>query len=449
MPLFTKDQCFIFKMMDKQSSSDTDLSVDSLEKDFKKKSHRKSTPSEENVDTILVPFYENDVLIKVPKDVKKKQKQESSSKLKKEFQSFNSYLIKKDVKKSKRITYLEMFRKQFAPIKAEKKQEEKEVRSISPEYGDTERESIGDDDQNPAIEFYNTESYNEIYYDKILNQEMENYLENSFDEGLRFEEKALRSESPDGSADNNLKSVSEVSQPRRHKRRATVQPIQNVKLGGLGPDMEKIKPRLERARSLQRYSEKVRMENRLKIYKKSIQADIEMRAERESSARRRDSARETSREDQSVSYLVNKSLEEKSNKKLHLKIKSAGVQRMKERNKEKQLLKDERTKKTNDESQNAKHQETKKKKAHVKSSKNEQKASHESDAKIESVKSSARNRGINTDKELMSKEVPPVQISFLVNVGGLRPSSALKTLEEKHKMYQEQVKAFTMNSNNM
>ncbi|XP_028168530.1 uncharacterized protein LOC114358699 [Ostrinia furnacalis] len=432
--------------MDKQSSSASDLSLDSLDTEFRKKSIRKTTPSDENVDTILVPFYENDVLIKVPKDQKRKHKQESNSKLKKEFQCTNSYLIKKDVKKSKRTTYLEMFRKQFAPAKVDKKQEEKEIRSISPEYGDTERESIGDDDNNQASEFYNTESYNEIYYDKLLNQELEGYLENSFDEGLRFEEKALRSDSPDGSADNNLKSVSEVSQPRRHTRRATVQPIQNVKLGGLGPDMEKIKPRLERARSLQRYSEKVRMENRLRIYKKSVQADIEMKAERENSARRRDSAREIKRVDQSASYLVNKSVDEKAVNKLYSKSKSAGGQRAKER---KDLLKDERTKKTNEDKQHKQQDAKSNKKGQVKSSRNERKVPDETDHKVQSVKSSARNRGINTDKEAVSKVIPPVQISFMVNVGGLRPSSALQTLEEKHRMYQEQVKAFTMDSNNM
>lgn len=439
------------RIMEKHSSSDSNISLDSLENVFKKESKQKSPPSEDNVETILVPFYENDVLIKVPKDQKKKQKQDSH--LRRDKDISNSYLIKKDVKKVKRTTYLEMFRKQFAPTNGEKKKViEKDIRSISPEYGDTERESIGEDDSNPIVEFFNTESYNELYYDRILNQDMENYLENSFEEGLRFTEN-LRSRSPEDSIDidNNLKSASEISQPRR-QRRATVQPIQNVKLGGLGPDMEKIKPRLERARSLQRYSEKVRMENRLKIYKRSVQADIEKKAEREMSARRRDSAKEI-KDDQNASYLINKSIDDKnsSGRKVHLKAKSAGIQRIRDRIREKELLKDERSKKTANEGETVAQQEKEKKKSQAKSKMEKDRKSLDTDneSKFQSVKSSARNRGINTDKQLEGKEIPPVQISFMVNVGGIRPSSALRSLEEKHKMYQEQVKAFTMDSNNV
>lgn len=442
--------------METHSSSESNISMDSLENVFTKEGKQRAPPSEDNVETILVPFYENDVLIKIPKDQKKKQNQEHNNKLRKESQTSNSYLIKKDAKKVKRTTYLEMFRKQFAPANIEKKKDEREIRSISPEFGDTERESIGDDESNHVTEYYNTEAYNEMFYDKILNQDntMENFLENSFEKSLRFMEE-LRSKSPDDSAENNLKSISEVSQPRR-QRRATVQPIQNVKLGGLGPDMEKIKPRLERARSLQRYSEKVRMENRLKIYKKSVQADIEKKAERETSAKRRESVKETLKDEHNTSYLLNRLEQDrttKSAKKIYLKSKSADVQRIRDRTKDKELSKDERSKKhvyakeTPQQDQRDKKKPTQPQATYYKVEKDRKVPDTDTDSRYHSVRSSARNRGINTDRESHGKEILPMQIWFSVDVGGLRPSSALKSLEEKHKMYQEQVKNFAMDNN--
>ncbi|CAH1638575.1 unnamed protein product [Spodoptera littoralis] len=293
--------------MDKNSSTDSNISLDSLETQFKRKNFVKGRKTDENVDTILVPFYEKDVLIKVPKDQKRKQnnssnKYKANEKFKNEL-SQTSYLVNKEREaRLKRPTYLEMFRKQFTPNHIGKKRDKNEIRSLSPEFGDTERESIGDDANNPIPEFYNTESYNEMYYEKLLCRDLQNYIDNSFEdheEELRFTEDMvskpddIRDDSPD-----NLKSVSEITNPRRNVRRATIEPIPNVKLGGLGPDLEQIKPRLERARSLQRYSEKVRMENRLKIYKKTYQTQPEKKIERETSAKHKEPRKEPPKKEQ-------------------------------------------------------------------------------------------------------------------------------------------------------
>uniref|UniRef100_A0A2A4JA95 Uncharacterized protein n=1 Tax=Heliothis virescens TaxID=7102 RepID=A0A2A4JA95_HELVI len=448
--------------MDKNSSTDSNLSLDSLETSFKRKPLTKCRTSDEHVDTILVPFYEKDVLIKVPKDQNRKQNNSgnkflrANEKLKRDLMQANSYLVNKGREsKPKRLTYLEMFRKQFAPSQVDKKKDKNEIRSLSPEFGDTERESIGDETNNPVPEFYNTEPYNEMYYEKLLSRDIQHYLDNSYEEreeelqfteGLAIKGDDIRDPSPD-----NLRSVSEVTNSRRNVRRTSVEPIQNVKLGGLGPDLERIKPRLERARSLQRYSEKVRMENRLKIYKKTYQTEIEKKTERDSLAKCRETSakrEETAKEpcikaEGSPSYLVNKSNNDKNSKTSknpYFKSKSAGAQRITERNAEKERLKQYASKKQDN---NANQRTEVKPKIENKPDVN---VKMRTDGKSKGrTKSSSKNKGINTESET---DMPPVQISFMVNVGGVRQSSALKTLEEKHRMYQEQVKAFMENNNN-
>ncbi|XP_021193278.3 uncharacterized protein LOC110378377 [Helicoverpa armigera] len=453
---------FSFRAMDKNSSTDSNISLDSLETNFKRKPLSKCRKSDENVDTILVPFYEKDVLIKVPKDQHRKQNNsgnkflKANEKLKRELTQANSYLVNKERdSKPKRLTYLEMFRKQFAPSHVDKKKDKNEIRSLSPEFGDTERESIGDETNNPVPEFYNTEPYNEMYYEKLLTRGIQHYLDNSYEEReeeLQFtEDLAIKADHIRDPSPDNLRSVSEVTNSRRHVRRATIEPIQNLKLGGLGPDLERIKPRLERARSLQRYSEKVRMENRLKIYKKTYQAEIEKKTERDSSAKRReisvkreDTAKEPGAKlDVNPSYLINKSTNDKIPKTVknpYYKSKSAGAQRIRERNSEKERLKQSAPKKRDT---NVNQKTEAKPKIENKPDVNVQMRTDEK-SKVR-TKSSSKNKGINTESE---SEMPPVQISFMVNVGGVRQSSALKTLEEKHRMYQEQVKAFMENNNN-
>lgn len=418
--------------MEKETSSESNISADSLEDAFKRKTSLKDGMSEDNIDTILVPFYEKDVLVKVPKEQKKKKelnRQGRSNDRLKESQN-SSYLVNKDARRARRTTYLEMFRKQLSPQqKVEPKPDDSEIRSLSPEVGDTARESISGDHHNPVTEFYNTESYNEIYYEKLLHPDLENYMDSSYEEGFNKESDG---KSPRAIAIENLKSVSEVSQANRHARRATVQPIQTVKLGGLGPDMEQIKPRLERARSLQRYSEKVRMENRLRIYKKSVQVEND-KIDRESSTNQRSSKHEiTLQKDTNASYLVNKSSQQISShrlNKLYTTSKSADVKMSRIRTEETYAPRDKSTNRTN------------KKVEALNSAKG--KRIDEKKMPETRAKSSTRNKGINTDGKA-NAEVPPVHINFMVNVGGVRPSSALRNLEEKHRMYQEQVKAFKM-----
>ncbi|CAH2981436.1 unnamed protein product [Chilo suppressalis] len=432
------------RIMDKRSSSESNISLDSLENNCIVNTKPKlDSPLDDNVDTILVPFYEKDVLIKVHKDQKKKTKQEHRSR-KDTYSTSNSYLVKRDVKKIKTSSYLEKFRKQFIPHNIKKKQVEQEIRSLSPEFGDTERESFGEEYNNPVTEFYETEAYNEMFYDKILNDELEDYLENSFDAGLNLDDGGSQS-----ADDNNLKSISEVSPPHRQVRRATVQPIQNIKLGGLGPDMEKIKPRLERARSLQRYSEKVRMENRLKIYKKSLEIELEKKANRNGSARPRCASKDSPKNEHNASYLVNNSADDKISKTLKnfkTKPKSANIKGNNENYK-----RNEEVIKQGDNKQRSQRQEFKtiKKQCNNNSNKKVKTAQDDNLKVTKSVRSSAKSKGINTEKDRAENIVPPVQISFSVNVGGVRPSSALRTLEEKHRRYQEQVKAFAFERNKM
>ncbi|XP_059053710.1 uncharacterized protein LOC131847997 [Achroia grisella] len=439
------------RKMEKRSSSESNISLDSLEADFKKTAIKQDGLAIENVDTILVPFYDKDVLIKIPKGQSRKQKQESGNLVKKETHYINSYLVNKerDNKRIRHVSYLEMFRKQFSAKDTEKRNNMQEIRSISPEFGDTERESISEVIDNPATEFYNTECYNEIFYDRLINPELINYLDNSFEEDLRFTEK-LNNKSPEDVGEDNFKSVSEVFQPRRRLRRATVEPVPNLKLGGLGPDIEKIKPRLERARSLQRYSEKVRMENRLKIYKKSVQDDIDRKAEKDFSIQHQ--RIKISKEDENTSYLVNKSSTNKTSrvsKIYYSKSKSAGADKIRDRSKDKLLQTNEKSKLSNkshnNEKQNPDCPETRLKNS-LRTGKTNAKITNVNDTNYR-VKSTDKSKGINVDIRTLNSQ-PPVHISFLLNIGGIRPSSALQQLEEKHKMYQEQIKAFTMENNN-
>lgn len=415
------------------SSSSSNLSVDSLECEFDKKTSMKDG-SEDNVDTILVPFYEKDVLMKVPKEQKNKKACHMQGKTNNQvIEAQSSYLINKQ-KTRRTTTYLEMFRKQLTPHqKIKRTSTEHEIRSISPEVGDTERESIIDEPNNPLTEFYNTESYNEIYYEKLMSHDQDNYMDNSFEEMPYSEDAGGNVKSPHDIMIENLRSISEVSQPRRHARRATIDPpLDNMKLGGLGPDMEKIKPRLDRARSLQRYSEKVRMENRVRIYKKSVQVDNDKKEKEQILSMPRNSS-PSKKEDPNSSYLMNKSSQQKTSQILNKMYgsKSADVKKSKSLVAKRLLSRDKMPNiPSND------HQVVVK------------------DIKIPvyegqyqgRAKSVTRDKGINTEK---NRQVPPVQINFMVNVGGMRPSSALKTLEEKHRLYQEQVKAFKLENGNI
>lgn len=439
------------RKMDKRSNSDSSLSADSLDLSRRRKGVGKQKSSDENVETILVPFYENDVLIKVPKSHKKNQNANKNDKLKKDVQP--NYLVNKN--NVKRSTYLEMFRRQFSPGRAkESAYKECDVNSLMPEFGDTERESIDEESNNENVsenDYYNTESYNELYYERILQQDAAIYLDNSLEQALAFNAEIISksSEEADG---NNLKCTSEVGPVRRRSRTATAQPIPNVKLTGLGPDLEKIKPRLERARSLQRYSEKVRMENRLKIYKAKIQADeqkdYDVRITRALSARR--SAKSAKDRVASPSYLVNKGEDKKNitTKKMY-QSKSANIHKNKNEAKEKH--EEEVNRSNNRIGENFNKEKVSRVTTNIRKvvDKDKKKECKPAEAKGKSFKLlSGRKTTANTSADKKSTAiVPPVQISFLVNVGGVRPSSALRKLEEKHRMYQEQVKAF-MDDNN-
>lgn len=443
------------RKMEKRSSSDSSISADSLELGRRRKAVEKPKSSDENVETILVPFYENDVLIKVPKSYKKNQNANKSDKLKRDVAQPN-YLVNKN--NLKRPSYLEMFRRQFSPDRAkESAYDECEVNSLLPEFGDTERESIGEEPNNENVsenDYYNTESYNELFYERILQQDAAIYLDNSLEQALLFKTD-IRSKTSEDADDNNLKSVSEVDPMRRRSRTATVQPIMNIKLTGLGPDLEKIKPRLERARSLQRYSEKVRMENRLKIYKAKIQAEEKKNEEGALSARR--SVKAVKDRHVSPSYLVNKGeVHNGEDKKTIMtrriyqsQSKSANVHKSRNESKEKQDVEVDRTRnKTMGDNLNK--ERTSRVKTNVKKTvdKNREKELKSSDTKGQSFRLLSGKSVANTTEDKTSvANIPPVQISFLVNVGGVRPSSALRRLEEKHRMYQERVKAFKDNNN--
>ncbi|XP_047516803.1 uncharacterized protein LOC125057264 [Pieris napi] len=414
-----------------RSTSCSDISLDSLEDNFKNKSIHKEKSYEEQVETILVPFYENDVLIRVPrlskeKKCNQKNRDRKNSKFKKEPEP-QSYLINKNLQNNKKCSYLDIFRKQFVPNSLGKKKQTEEIRSISPQVGDTETGSLDDEGNNNESEFYNTEAYNDVYYEQLINQDMEYYLDQSLEELQLSQDLEIKLEDDD----NNLKSVSEVTQPRRERGR--VQPLHNMKLGGLGPDMENIRPRLERARSLQRYSEKVRMANRLRIYKKAVEEDKE--TQRQASAKNSQSARNRSAEEKNT-YLINKNMKEKSSlvKKIyHGKSKSASVQNSKTRE-------NRQPNETND----------KREQIPKKSAKNVHIKKNENCSGKVRIKSIKIDKGTDTDdKQHRNEKTRPMEINFLVNIdAGLRPSSALRNLEEKHRQYQEKVKTFSTDYRN-
>lgn len=421
--------------------SESNFSLDSLDEDFKTKMSVRHTPSSEHsedLDTILVPFYDKDVLVKVPKEQKRKQNKQGPSKDKEIEPRNTSYLVNKDVRKTKRPTYLDMFRKKFAaPQKPNlKSNEDVDICSLSPEFGDTDRDSIGEDASHPVAEFYNTESYNEIFYEKLLTQDLENYI-SSYEDELNKEDVNIDSKLQQEMAIENLKSVSEVSQINPPARRGTIkQPMPNVKLGGLGPDVEKIKPRLERARSLQRYSEKVRMENRLRIYKKTVQQEND-KVERESSASQRKQRTEPRLPvETSVSYLVNKSTTRQKSPQIKLLSsvsKSADPKIGRTALETVYVTKNKPPSRTNNKN-------TTNNNTNIEPVANTTRYKQR-DTGNARAKSSTRNKGINTEIKT-TIEIPPVHINFMVNMGGMRPTSALMNLEEKHRMYQEQVKAF-------
>ncbi|CAK1544947.1 unnamed protein product [Leptosia nina] len=424
-------------------SSRSNFSLDSLETDLKNNPIPKITTPEENMETILVPFYEKDVLIKVPRLSKEKKRDKKNNKTKKESEP-KSYLVNKNVQQNKKSSYLDLFRKQFIEHTVCKKKQTTEIRSMSPQVGDTEIGSIEDEvNQNNSSDFYNTEAYNDVYYEKLINQDMEFYLDQSLEE-LQFSQD-LEYKSQDEME--NLKSVSEVSQRREHRRRATVQPMHDMKLGGLGPDTENIRPRLERARSLQRYSEKVRMENRLRIYKKAVEEESKKNLERQASTSKPGSAKKNvNNDDHTNSYLVNKSMKEKSSviKKIyHGKSRSASVQNQRARekptnNKMSAAADEQKTRKSNTARNSG-------------SVRNMNKTDSNSNNGNDKRRSKGTDKGNNTDNDnqYTVKKVQPVEISFLVNIDtGLRPSSALRKLEEKHRLYQEKVKAFTSDYRN-
>ncbi|KAJ0178153.1 hypothetical protein K1T71_005976 [Dendrolimus kikuchii] len=450
--------------MAKHFSSDSNISIDSLEQEFKKKIILTHDNFNENIDTILVPFYEKDVLIKVPKDAKPKHREnhkqyKANRKQNKGGEEISNYLVNKGKQKSKHISYLEIFRKQLVPY-ANNKKNDNEIRSLSPEVGDSVRDNFSEDITNPSNDFFNTECYNEIYYEQLLSKDFEQYLDYSIDEDFHLpQDIANKMETVTGDEinENNFKSISEVSQHRRRARRMTVQPIQNINLGGLGPDMEKIKPSLERARSLQRYSERVRMENRVRIYKKTIEDEMNRKSEREQSARLRVSRRRAGdsknlmkdEEKQNVSsYLVNKATPNVAStneisQSYSSKVKSADIQKTRERN----ANRDQRLKSSsNRQVDRSNERKTRTNRIFGMNKENKTLVYDEGDNRRSKL---SANSKANTTKIQQIKTEAPVHISFLVNIGGLRPSSALRTLEEKHRMYQEKVKAYTMNGDNI
>lgn len=451
--LFTSKRKKLIKplrKMEKRSSSDSSISVDSLELGRRKTAVEKQKSSDENVETILVPFYENDVLIKVPKYYKKNQNANKSDKLKRDTQP--NYLVNKN--NTKRPSYLEMFRRQFSPIRAkESAYDECEVNSLLPEFGDTERESIEEDPNNeniPENDYYNTESYNELFYEKILQQDAAAYLDNSLEEALLFKAE-IRSKSSEDADDNRLKGMPGEEPIRRRSRTATTRPVLNINLTGLGPDLEKIKPRLERARSLQRYSEKVRMENRLKIYKAKIQAEEKKNEDEAASARR--FVKVAKDRQVSPSYLVNKGEDKKNilTKKIYQgQSKSANVNKNRNESKEKQDVEvDKMRNKIGDNLDKEMVGRVKISNFKKMLDKNREKDPKQAETKKQNFRllSGKTAPKDTTEEKTAAASVPPVQISFLVNVGGVRPSSALRRLEEKHRMYQERVKAFKDNNN--
>ncbi|XP_048487506.1 uncharacterized protein LOC125490969 [Plutella xylostella] len=421
------------RIMEKRTMANSNMSIDSLEisQDLVVSKTKPVQLQEEPTETILVPFYENDVLIKIPKKNKPKQhalKNSNKCENSKYAPESVSYLVNRN--KNKRPSYLEMFQKQLhrnAPRK-----EEPDIRSISPEFGDTDIGSVSECANSSALDFYNTEAYNEIYYEKLLHHVVESF-ENSLDDG-EVTSKSLEM--------NNLKSVSEVTPPPRRARRTTVLPIQYVKLGGLGPDMEQIKPRLERARSLQRYSEKVRMENRLKIYKLTLEEEEKRKAERDTPRKRIEAKpKEEDKKGNNASYLMN----------------NQNAAKKKPANKPKTILSavepvvdggNDKAPKTESKTivlkPNTKNNKSNAEKIYQKATVTKSKNKSINDANSKGIKNNIVNKLENNNIRSES----PIDNYLTCIETDRNGSSTLRSLEEKHRMFQEQVKGFTFGCRN-
>ncbi|GBP24007.1 hypothetical protein EVAR_10108_1 [Eumeta japonica] len=397
----------------------------------------------------MVPFYENDVLIQIPKSQKKNLKgaQHSEKNSKKRTSALSTeakstqknYLINHLKTKKERNSYLEAFRKRFPQFRPEEKSKDIELDSMYPEFGDTERESIGEESCPNTAEFYNTEVYNELFYEKLLEERFDRgcSLSSSLDDQTTSpnEIRTKHSETHD-----KINSRIRSERQRRPLRRRSTPPMAVQSPGGLGPDMEKIRPRLERARSLQRYSEKVRMENRLRIYKNAVQKEKE-KTDRENlrqlSAKRGVSINETGMEGKNfkISYLVNSTLKESATKEKsrnfhESKAKSADVTKRRntfytrdEKATDEPLHNSRESNQSSNEGGNAIFF----KKDHGNANVNDK---------------GERNKNPRNTCTGKTRGSPPVQINFSVNVGQMKPTSALRNLEEKHRLYQEKVKSF-------
>ncbi|XP_063382030.1 uncharacterized protein LOC134668514 [Cydia fagiglandana] len=420
------------RKMEKHSNNSNNISTDSLEENFKNKSSLVDTNSDDNVETVVVPFYEKEVVMKVPKDIKrvKQGKMKPKTKVKKE-QNAASYLVNKNMQSKRSSTYLEKFRNQFLPHYVDNKQNEQEIRSLSPEVGDTDRGdlSLSDEEQgNPVEEFRDTEAFNEIYYDNLLQREVANYSDTSSVENVGFNY-VLENQSPE-----DLKSVSEVSQPRRPLRRVTLEPNVNVKLGGLGPDLESMRPNMMRTRSLQRYSDRVREANRISIYKKTVtenkQSDMECELKSERKSTHCTPTRRVTEE--KVSYLVNKSSEKTTQV-----LRKSHVSKSTKPNKttEEQASDGEHSKR-----KSAGKKAFEKLRHRYKSAYDGHPEKRKNNDSIE-VRVKSGSKTIKTQIKPANNEVPPIHISFLVNVEH-STGNALKNLEEKHRRYQEMVKQY-------
>ncbi|XP_063623824.1 uncharacterized protein LOC134795820 [Cydia splendana] len=418
--------------MEKHKHNSNNISADSLEENFKNKSSLVDTNSDDNVETVVVPFYEKDVVMKVPKNIKyvKQGKIKPKTKVKKE-QNAASYLVNKNMQSKRSSTYLEKFRNQFLPHYLENKQNELEIRSLSPEVGDTDRGDLSLDDEeqgSPVEEFRDTEAFNEIYYQNLLQREVANYSDTSSVENVCFNY-VLENKSPE-----DLKSVSEVSQPRRPLRRVTLEPNVNVKLGGLGPDLESMRPQMMRTRSLQRYSDRVREANRISIYKKTVtenkQSDMECELKSERKSTHCTPTRRVTEE--KVSYLVNKSSEKTTQvlRKSHVSKSTNPIKTSEEQ--------------TSD-GEHSKRKSAGKKAFEKLTHRN--KPAHDGHAEKRTnndsieVRVKSGSKTIKTEIKPTNNEVPPIHISFLVNVEH-STGNALKNLEEKHRRYQEMVKQY-------
>lgn len=201
-------------------------------------------------DTILVPFYENDVLINV--DCCPKRCWNNTSRYqKKETNPVNQY---REKEKTRRPTYLEIFRKQLASNYADKKIDDKEINALSPYF----YEKKNAEKENSLTNFINHELSIDTYYKKIINGDIQMYKDKSYDEDFEFVSNSQHQSLI------NLREILDASVSRRQSTRTMIEPY-----------VEQFKSPYNRTKSLQRQSEKVRMANRLKMYRKSVQDDFD------------------------------------------------------------------------------------------------------------------------------------------------------------------------------